>query len=146
MTISLLKSGTFPARNADRGIHQTTYSLFPHSGTWREGGTLREAEDINMPLIPIKASGRRSLLSIDADGVVIDTVKRAEDDGKALILRLYEAYGNRTESTLTLPGEYRILETDLMENVMGEAGKGRSVTLLFHPFEIRTLRLEAVNG
>ena len=70
----------------------------------------------------------------------------AEDDGKALILRLYEAYGNRTEATLTLPGEYRILETDLMENVMGEAGKGRSVTLLFHPFEIRALRLEAVNG
>ena len=77
MTLSLLKSGTFPAISGDRGHHEFMYSLYPHSGTWREGGTVLEAEDAARPLHPFNAAVQPfSFASSDTDGVVIETIKR----------------------------------------------------------------------
>jgi len=81
------------------------------------------------------------MLSITGDNVVIDTVKKAEDDN-ALIVRLYESHGCRGRRTLTigLPVA-KVIETDLMEREERELPlrKGRKVALTFTPFQIRTL-------
>ena len=109
MTVSLLKSGTEPAENADRGHHEFTYSVYPHEGTWRDGGTVLEAEDLNKPLIAFHSDCEVSMsfACSDKNNVVIDTIKEAED-GKGIVIRAYEAYGMRTEAELKFTESYRL--------------------------------------
>ena len=45
-----------------------------------------------------------SLLSVSADHVVIEAVKRCDDHPDAVIVRLYEAWGRRGPVTLRAPG------------------------------------------
>ena len=143
MTVSLLKSGTSPAENADRGHHEFTYSLFPHKGDWREGGTVLEAEEINKPLYCGFADEdyEFSFAESNKDNVIIDTIKHSED-GKGIVIRAYEAYGTRTEATLSFHEKHRFLETDLLERNGKNAGEGYSVTRVFKPYEIVTFYLE----
>jgi alpha-mannosidase len=79
---------------------------------------------------------------VDADNVVIDTVKRHEDSN-ALIVRLYEAFGQRGNATVTFGTDVKsISECDLMEeNDVPVKLKGNSATLYMTPYEIRTLKL-----
>jgi alpha-mannosidase len=67
----------------------------PHAGGWREGGVLAEAMRMNAPLVwAAGAAPARSYAWLDDPGLVLDTIKRAEDSD-ALVLRLYEAHGGR---------------------------------------------------
>lgn len=49
--MSILRSPTTPAYNTDEGVHG--YSIYPHSGTWREAGVIRRGYEFNYPLITI---------------------------------------------------------------------------------------------
>ena len=144
MTLSLLKSGTSPAENADRGHHEFTYSIFPHAGTWREGRTVMEKEDLTRPLYILKREDpcSWSFAFSDHDNVIIDTIKRSED-GKAIVLRVYDAYGMRTECRLSFDRSYRISETDLLERNPHLLASGDSLERTFKPYEIVTLYLES---
>ena len=35
---------------ADQEEHVFTYALYPHAGTWRDAGTVRESYFLNQPL------------------------------------------------------------------------------------------------
>ena len=142
MTVSLLKSGTSPAENADRGVHEFVYSLYPHKGTWREGGTINEAEDLNRPLYHAFSDKESdfSFISSDCKNIVIDTVKCSED-GDGIVIRAYEAFGTRCEATISLNDVYTIYETDLLERDRVEICEGKSIERVFHPFEIVTFYL-----
>ena len=74
LRLTLLKSATYPDPQADQGEHLMTYSLFPHTGDWRNGVT-QAGYDLNDPLIlePVTQSGRggesapdKALVSVDA--------------------------------------------------------------------------------
>ena len=144
MTLSLLKSGTFPAISGDRGHHEFMYSLYPHSGTWREGGTVLEAEDAARPLHPFNAAVQPfSFASSDTDGVVIETIKRTED-GNGIAVRVYEAYGMREKAVISFSRKWRIAESDLMEENRSEGIEGSCIERVFHPYEIVTFILEKV--
>ena len=41
----------FPDPQADQGLHEFTYSLYPHRGDFRRGGVIREAYDLNCPCL-----------------------------------------------------------------------------------------------
>ena len=149
--LSLLRAPKMPDPDADvRKTHTFTYSLLPHPGDFK-AGVVREGYQLNVPVIaeavrPSKGScpAAGSLLAIAGDNVVIDTVKKAEDDD-ALIVRLYESHGCRGRRTLTigLPVA-KVIETDLMEREERELPlrRGGKVALTFTPFQIRTLKLE----
>ncbi|WP_322907473.1 alpha-mannosidase [Paenibacillus campi] len=55
LRLSLLKSAIHPDPMADYGQHQFTYSLYPHSGDWLDGGTVQEAWQLNAPCTTIPA-------------------------------------------------------------------------------------------
>ena len=143
MTLSLLKSGTFPDVRADHGHHETVYAFYPHKGTWREGGTLKEAEALNRGIYTASTDKNMlsSFVSSDNPGIVVDTVKRSED-GNGVIVRLYEALGAREKAAIAFSGEWKIYETNLIEKEKCAIAEGDSVSLLFHPYEIVTLLLE----
>jgi alpha-mannosidase len=148
MRISLLRAPLEPDATADEGVHDFTYSLYPHDGDWRNG-TVQEGAELNMPLIAVSAPNSKGALpavdafvSVDAENVVIDTVKRAEDSDD-IIVRFYEAYGHRGDVSLTFgrtPKE--VVECDLMEeNPQAVKTKGANVSLYMTPYEIRTLKV-----
>ncbi len=149
LRLSLLRAPRHPDPKADVGqTHRFTYSLFPHAGDHRHG-VVRAGYELNAPVLaaPVRAArgewaARQSWIAADADHVVIDTVKRAEDDG-AMVVRLYECHGQRGPCTLTLgvPAS-RVVETDLMEREEAELPvKNGKVRLEVTPYQLRTLKV-----
>lgn len=148
LRLSLLRSPVDPDPTADEGEHVFTYSLFPHGGDWRNG-TVQQGFELNQPLLAfplVSSKGRDTAVyafaSVDAENVIINTVKRAEDS-KAIILRVYETYGQRGNATITFANApKKITECDMMEeNDVALKTKGASVTFYMKPYEIKTLKV-----
>jgi alpha-mannosidase len=148
LRLSLLRAPNFPDPTADEGHHTFTYSLYPHSGDWRNG-TVRAGYELNDPLIVRAFTGRggsrplaESLFEIDAPNVILETVKQAED-GDGLILRLYECF--RQRGPVTIRSSRPIVaawETDLIERNQSQlAVRDNAVTMPMTPYQIRTLRV-----
>lgn len=54
--MSLIKCGIHPDYAADQGIHDFTYALYPHSGSWQESGVQKEAWRLNNPLWTVEGA------------------------------------------------------------------------------------------
>ncbi len=127
MQLSLLKCGIHPSKRSDHGVHSFTYSIYPHKGTLKESDTVKKAYFINYPMTAVLASGVEStlptsysLLSIDKENVVCETIKEAEDTLDTIV-RLYECKNIRTRATLTLGLEAsKCYMCDLLENELCE--------------------------
>lgn len=77
-----------------------------------------------------------TIASFDSDGIVIETVKIAEDGG-GIVVRAYECYGQNVKAQLVLGFDSAdIYECDMLEN---KEKLARSKTFDFSPFEIKTL-------
>jgi alpha-mannosidase len=146
--LSLLRGATLPDPLADLGEHRFAYSLFPHRGPLDER-TSAAAYALNDPIIAwLAPEGRPAagepawLLAAQPGNVIIETVKRAED-GRGLIVRLYESQRRRGPASIAtgfpLAGvwETNLLEADEREMAHGE----RAFTFDLRPFQIMTLRL-----
>ena len=150
MRLTLIKSGTDPNPVADQEQHRFTCSLYPHRGTWKEGGTQFMARRLNVPLLArLEAAAHGgdlasacSFVRLDRDNVLVEVIKRAED-GQGLILRLYEYQNTRTELTLSFHRPCReIRECDLLERPLETLGRDTAeLKLSLRPYEIKTLRL-----
>jgi alpha-mannosidase len=149
LRMSLLRSPVSPDPRADEGRHAFTYSLYPHSGDWRSGQTVRRAAELNAPLVACLATNHKgrapavfSLVSVDRDHVVIDAVKKAEDS-RDVIVRLYEAHGQRGEARLEFGRRIRrATDCNLMEEEDQQVDHGgSSVKFYIRPFEIRTFKI-----
>lgn len=162
MRLSLHKGGCMPDYRGDKGIHECTYAFLPHPGSLSGAEVIQPAYELNEK--PLTVKGRlsmESLLTLDKDHVIAETVKPAEserawenteDPGaagekrntgeKCFILRLYEAEGAWDEVKLTFGIPVKgITETDMLEEALREYEAGRELTLTFRPFEIRTLKI-----
>ena len=151
MRITLHRSPTEPDETADQGHHEFTYSLLPHAGHWRESNVIREAYALNDPVIaqPIPANPRGDLpptyawADVDVDHVVLETVKKAEDE-QAWIVRVYECKGHRDNTvTITFGGQLRkAVECNLLEEESAPvAYQGHRLTFGIKPFEIKTFKI-----
>jgi alpha-mannosidase len=164
MRISLLRAPTSPDPEADQGQHRFAYSLFPHAGGWNEA-TIVAAYALNDPLIVVETqqtgsgdesresksptsnfqlpiTNHLSFLATDRPNVIIETIKQAED-GRGLIVRLYESQRQRGPVTLTAAFDLaEAWRTNLLEdNETAYTVEGKQVTFPVKPYEIVTLRL-----
>jgi alpha-mannosidase len=151
--LTLLKGATSPDPEADLGRQRFAYALYPHGGDWRAAETIQRAYEFNIPtqFAAVQAHGDLpvsfSFVSSDKANVIVETVKKAEDDD-SLIVRLYECYGQRGPVTLTFGRTLEsAVEVNLLE-VETEESRERPVTVdgekvMFdvRPYEIRTLRV-----
>ncbi|MFM2061798.1 MAG: hypothetical protein RLZZ507_1468 [Cyanobacteriota bacterium] len=107
LRLTLLRSPNWPDPQADRGIHEFTYSLYPHLGSWEEADTVKKGYELNIPLnvlvnpeIPtseISIYQNQSFLKLSADNLIVMALKPSEDDSQKLILRFYECHGKTAE-------------------------------------------------
>jgi len=148
MRLSLLRSPVDPDPLADQGEHQFTYALLPHVNDWREE-TVKEAYELNIPftVVPVShATGDMDsegfFASTDAENVILETVKLAEDSNE-VVLRLFEAYGERKHVAIEFGFPVKqVWECDLMEeNDKPVSCKDNTVELFISPYEIRTLKI-----
>lgn len=125
--ITLIKSAIQPDETADRTDHCFTYSLYPHTGTWQESDVQKSAMELNLPLLSKAVIHNDSLsdsfgmLSVNSNHIVMDTVKRAEDE-RAYIIRLYE-YKNQKEEDIIISFGIpvkKVVETNLIERELGQ--------------------------
>ncbi|HEY0583927.1 MAG TPA: glycoside hydrolase family 38 C-terminal domain-containing protein, partial [Chloroflexota bacterium] len=151
--LSLLKGAIDPDPDADRGQHQFTYSLLPHGPGLDD--VRRAVYGLTRPLLWRRASAhpgplptRFSLAHVTDPGVLVETMKWAEDED-ALILRMYEADGGARPATLTLGAPpTSVAEVDLLERNprLLAHGPHNSVALDLRAREIKTLRVQVAPG
>lgn len=148
--LTLLKSAIEPNEDADREIHEFTYSLYPHAGSWKEGKTVQMAYTVNCPMYTYieqphegKLPAEFSMVNVDKENVVIEVVKKAEDNDD-VIVRVYECYNRRTAAEISFFKELKeVWECDLLENNSSKLQvDGKSFTFDIKPYEIKTFRIK----
>lgn len=147
LDLALLRSPKYPDRFADQGKHVFTYSFCPHAKPLAESCVMQEAANLNRNVLVADgfASGTAIFpCRLDADGISIETIKRAEKTD-ALIIRLVEIKGQNSHGVLSFNGTPKqIIETDLMEwtKQADVFLKQNQVAIEMHPFEIKTLKIQ----
>lgn len=143
MRLSLLKSAKDPDGEADMGEHTFTYSLYPHEGAVTVGGTIEEANRLNLPAKVVRGSSAHAdpMITLSGSNVQVDAIKKAEDE-PCLVIRLHECKGNRTETTLqaNLPVK-KIVPCNMLEHDVASAVEGSSIHFSLGAFESRSFKL-----
>jgi alpha-mannosidase len=152
MDIHLLRSPSHPDPTCDRAHHKFVYALLPHEGDFIRADVYKQGYELNIPLLNVALSGisdsssstlwpaLQSAFELEHSGVMIEAVKKAEDE-HAILVRLYETSGANSEVGLTvnLP-HMSAVHADLMENPLAPlAGNSGCYQLNFTPFEIKTV-------
>jgi len=153
MRLSLLRSPKAPDDNCDMGTQKFKYALLPHIGSFIESSVVEEGYKFNVPLISryiedMEMNNSFQLFKInDKRNVVIDTIKFAENENvneKAIIVRIYEAFGGTTSFKLTsqLPIKKCYICNGLEENIqeIQIQRNDNSCNLVIKPFKIMTLK------
>ncbi|CAO3644807.1 unnamed protein product [Cunninghamella blakesleeana] len=153
--LSLLRSPKNPDAYADMGQHKFKYAIYPHKGDFTSSDVVSKALEFNVPL-SIRHTKQLnntetilpSLFTISPHGrVIIDTVKLSEDDknnGKSVILRIYEAYGGKTNVNLTSSLEIeKIIVSNILEDDTDQlvTQQHNNYPLTLTPFQILTLKV-----
>lgn len=145
MRLSLIKSAISPDAMQDQGEHQFTYALFAHEGDWYAGETAQQAWFLNHPLTVARGFNDHKSLSLfrfSVDHVMVDAIKKAEEENK-LLIRLHEFAGQR--GTVAVTSDLNILKwqaCNLMEEPL--AGESHETPFRFDikPYEILTFKVD----
>lgn len=144
--LSLLRCHSLSSNFYDKGVHEMTYALYPHVGGLNESDVVKEAYLLNNPLTLVKGEKEGgenySFVSCKNSNVILETVKTAED-GKGMIVRLYETENCRAKCKLHFADEVECAYLcDLLENEEKELPvSGKEVSFSIKPFEIITIKI-----
>jgi alpha-mannosidase len=163
MRLSIIHGATGPDPEADRGCQELLYSLYPHSGTWKEAQTVRRGYEINNPLLVRSAMVHegplppdKALVLVEPENVVVSALKKEMGYGNnSLILHLYETQGKKSDVRITFPWPVIAQETDLIERpVRTVPGRGlspltdiktdpitKTISFTLSPYQIKIIRI-----
>jgi alpha-mannosidase len=148
LSLTLLRSPTWPDPNSDRHIHHFTYTIYPHIGTWQNSQTVKKGYELNSPLQiqPINQQNSQgspnlpisqSFLNLGIENLILTTLKPSES-GKNIIIRCYECHGY--SSTLNIVNQLNLKPTEIV-NILEESIIDREITesIVVRSWEIITL-------
>ena len=138
--LTLLKSAMMPDGNADRGRQEFTYSVYPFEGPLGRSNVLREATELNEPIILGGMELWDSPVFLpNAKNIVVETIKPADTAANALLVRAYESMGMRTQTAFAVNEKIqKIMETDMLEENPRPVDCEK---VAFGAFEIKTFLL-----
>lgn len=152
VSMTILKSGSFPFDGASERIPTFTYSIVPHRRSGCDSGILEKSYVLNRPFYAIAAKenlqGRLpeefSFMQCQTEGVIVETIKRSED-GDGVIARMYEAYKERKTVEIRIPNATAVILCDLNETEIETLPVCDGVvTFNIKPFEIITLKIKGL--
>ncbi len=154
LSITLLKSATYPDPDGEEGEHRFTYALLPCAASEPCGEILQEAQQLNCPPIIIAGDAGHEtsptpitepMVHVECpENHVVASALKPSHNGRGVILRLYEAVNRReNEVTVTLPDTVReVSMVNLMEEDPVKLKKEENkVSFPIKPFQIITLLL-----
>uniref|UniRef100_A0A8C3V7U6 alpha-mannosidase n=1 Tax=Catharus ustulatus TaxID=91951 RepID=A0A8C3V7U6_CATUS len=147
LSLSLLRAPKSPDSTADIGLHQFTYAVMPHQGSFQEAGVIQQAYSLNFPLHVVPASCAPcpawSAFSVSSPAIVLETVKQAEDRPEAVVVRLYEAHGSTVTAWLQTSLPVKKAICDLLERPVGWglSLEKQGLRLSFTPFRVLSVLL-----
>lgn len=128
--LTCLRTSHNPDPAADRCEHFFRYSLYPHIGRMQDADITRAAAGFSDPFTPIMISPEdggkeragnatlpeeHSWINVSGKGVMLSALKPSEN-GKHLVLRLYETTGEDTTVNIDLAFPVsRVEEVDMVE-------------------------------
>lgn len=136
--LSLLRAPRFPDPDTDHGHHEIEVGLV--IGADAEIATA-EGIRLNAPTTLVRGANEVDpLVSVTGTGIIVSSVKLADDRSGDVIVRVYESLGRRTTGELSIGFEHSgIREVSLIEDDLENARTGTALAL--KPFEVRTLRI-----
>lgn len=146
MKLTLIKAGTYPNPDADLGLHEFTYSIYPHKNTWKEASTQEMAYSLNVPMHAVieeahegKLQSEMSLFKVNKVNCIAEVVKKAEASN-GVIIRLYEYKNMREKVDISFCSEIEeAYECDLLENKIGIIKSNMNkISFEIKPYEIKT--------
>ena len=82
------------------------------------------------------------LVSVSAPNIFVEAVKPCEDGEKAYIVRMYEAEGTYTHSSVSFADLAKnVSVTNMLEEVISELPTAEKYEIEFKPFEIKTFKV-----
>ncbi|KAI7495464.1 putative alpha-mannosidase I [Hortaea werneckii] len=164
MRLSLLRAPKAPDAHADMGKHHIKWAVMPHSGGLDER-TVRAGYEFNYPMRvhkhpePAKVEELMSAFKLtdgSSPSLVVDTVKRGEDDedasngdmppkkGRHVIVRVYDSLGGLSRGTIKMgpvkvkkAWKCNVLEDALEEVKIGDEG----LAIELKTFEVASYKL-----
>ncbi len=154
LELSLMRSTHFPDKYPNMGVFTIRYSIYPHTGDWKNG-VWNEGDDFNIPVYaaepPSLSQGKEkakraeeaSFINVYPNEIVMSGIKQSED-GKEIIVRLAEVEGKTSQVTVMVPVKVKkarrlnIIEEPL-SNVAAPMSSGNKIKITIRPHEIVTL-------
>ena len=150
LRLTLLRSPNWPDPKTDRGLHEFTYALYPHVGSWETAQTVHRGYELNIPLQVIinppttenatDALGEsESFLNLSAVNLILMAFKPSEDNPQQFILRCYESQGDTAE--LSLQSHLRLSLGNAVDLL--EAKSSAPQKLIIEPWKIATFEVNS---
>jgi len=136
--LSLLRAPRFPDPDTDHGTHEIQVGLVIGADA-----AIATAEGIalNAPSTVVRGANEvEPLVAVSGEGIVVSSVKLADDRSGDVIVRVYESLGRRASGSLSIGFDHGgIREVSLIEDELESPRTGEALSL--RPFEVRTLRI-----
>ncbi len=137
ISTNLLRSPKYPDPTCDMGEHDFVYGIYPYVGDLEHSGLVSNAYRLTYPLSRCYG-GASSFVALEGDGAVIETVKPSED-GKGVVVRIYERYGRNAKVKLNASFSYaKLYSCNMLERQKEPCGSEVELT----PYQIRTFYFE----
>jgi alpha-mannosidase len=149
LRLTLLRGSKWPNPTADRGYHEFTYAVYPHSGTWQTAQTVRKGLELNSPLQVLQLAPRtkidinqdlspiNSLIDLQAENLVLMAFKPSDTRAQSWILRCYECHG--VEGEIKLAGDLD-LRIERVVNLLEQPQSKKAETLI-KPWQIKSFEI-----
>lgn len=143
MRLSLHKGGNRPDARGDMGLHECSYSFYPHDEAFGANTVIKPAYEFNYkPIVVVGEVVVDEFVKVSADNIIIESIKPLEDNERGYIIRLYEAEGTYTRSNISFADAVTGLAlTNMLEEVQEDLGASQVAELSFKAFEIKTLKV-----
>ena len=135
ISLCLLRAPKFPDKTCDIGTHSFSYALYPHREKLTDSDVVERAYAFNYPLLKERGGNMVCPIEVSGDGVVMETIKPAED-GSGVVIRLFENKGKDVTASVKTAFECEAYGCDMLENAAEKVDPGK---LTFRPWEIKTI-------
>ncbi len=141
ISLTLLRAPMKPDMQADQGMQEFTYSVCPFVGPFQDSCVLRQATELNEPpILGSRAISAAPIFLAEESNIIVETLKPADTQDRALLVRVYEAMGKKTAAHIRVAASIQsIQETDMLEE--DPQAVSLSAPVEFGPFEIKTFLL-----
>ena len=112
LDLNLLRSPNNPDPDADMGMHEFIYSLFPHEHDLIRSGVIIESTCLNQGPIMLEgvSSDLNMPIQLSGEGLELSVFEKAEKK-IAVLLELFETHGRNSKGTLHFQGSINECDT-----------------------------------